>query len=136
MFINVAAILVGLFNRRPRDQATLGPTMPFAKRVVVGIKEIGILRMKRLVTRKSRREQKGLPKPGYMSQVPLGGADIRHRLNDVIFGGKRLTELLSKAANLLVSLYEIAVGQVFGNHLVCLFERRQCAFSLQGTSTA
>src|SRR2546426_12496033 len=59
MFINVAAILVGLFHRRPRDQATLGPTMPFSERVVIGIEEIGILRMKRLVTRKSRGEHKG-----------------------------------------------------------------------------
>jgi hypothetical protein len=52
MLIDVAAVLIGLLDRWTRDQTTFGPTVPFPQRVVVGIKEIGILWMKRCVTRK------------------------------------------------------------------------------------
>src|SRR2546425_12081438 len=46
-------------------------------------------------------------KPADMGEMPLGRADIWHGLNDVIFGDQRFAQVLRKAANVLVLLYEI-----------------------------
>ena len=54
MLIDIPAVLIGLFDRRPRDEATFGSAMAFPKGVVVGVKQVRILWMKRLVIRKCR----------------------------------------------------------------------------------
>src|SRR5215831_3559507 len=66
--------------------------------------------MQRLVIRNGWKEQEGLEKPADMGEMPLGGADIWHRLNDIIFGYQRLTQLLREAANFLILLYKIISG--------------------------
>ena len=54
VLIDIPAVLIGLLDRRPRDEATFGPAMAFPKGVVVGVKQVRILWMKRLVIRKCR----------------------------------------------------------------------------------
>src|SRR5439155_2161142 len=70
--------------------------------------------MKGLVPWKRGEEEKGLPKPGHMGNMPFGRTHVRHRLDDIIFGGQRLTQLLGEAANALVLLYERRFGGGLG----------------------
>src|SRR6266702_8869746 len=107
VLIDIAAVPVGLLDGGPGDQTAIGSAVPFSQRVVVGIKQVRILWMKGLVTRNCWKKQEGLEKPVDVGEMPLGRADIWHRLNDVIFGDKRLTQVLREAANLLVLLDEI-----------------------------
>jgi len=107
MLIDIPTVLVGLFHGGPGDQTAIGSAVPFSQRVVVGIKQVRILWMKGLVTRNCWKEEKGLEKPADVGEMPLGWADIWHRLNNVIFGEKRLTQVLREAANFLVLLDEI-----------------------------
>jgi len=54
VLIDIPAVLIGLLDRRPRDEATFGPAMALPKGVVVGVKQVRILWMKRLIIRKCR----------------------------------------------------------------------------------
>ena len=107
MLIDVLAVGISLLDGRPGDQPTFGSAVPFSQRVVVRVKKVRVLWMKRLVIRNCRKEQEGLEKPADMGEMPLGRADIWHGLNDVIFGDQRFAQVLRKAANVLVLLYEI-----------------------------
>ena len=85
--------------------------------------------MKGLVTRNCWKEEKGLEKPADVGEMPLGWADIWHRLNDVIFGYKRLTQVLREASNFLVLLDEILLRRWLGDERTFFFERGHCRFS-------
>src|SRR5437762_3019901 len=78
--INIATIQVCLLNSRSRKQASYGPSMASAKRVVIGVKEVPILWMKGCVPRKRRGKEKGLPEPSHMGEMPFRRAHVRHRL--------------------------------------------------------
>src|ERR1700687_1894926 len=63
MLVDIAAGGIRFLDRRTRDQTTFGSAVPLSKRVVVRVKEVGILWVKGLVTWKRGGEEKGLPKP-------------------------------------------------------------------------
>src|SRR6266568_4995046 len=80
MFIDIRAILIRLLDSGTRYQAAIGPAVPFPKRVVVRIEQVGILWVKAFVISIRRREEKGLPKPGNMRQMPFRRTYVWHRL--------------------------------------------------------
>src|SRR5713101_5233551 len=129
VLIDIAAVPVGLLDGGPGDQTAIGSAVPFSQRIVVGIKQVRILWMKGLVTRNCWKEEKGLEKPADVGEMPLGWADIWHRLNDVIFGDKRLTQVLREAANFLVSLDEILLRRWLGDERTFFFEHGHSRFS-------
>src|SRR6266849_393005 len=129
VLIDIAAVPVGLLDGGPGDQPAIGSAVPFSQRVVVGIKQVRILWMKGLVTRNCWKEEKGLEKPADVGEMPLGWADIWHRLNDVIFGYQRLTQVLREAANFLVLLNEILLRLCLRDERTFMFERCHCRFS-------
>ncbi len=114
MLIDVAAVSIGLLHARARDQPAFRPAVPLSQRVVIRVEEIGVLRMKGLVPWKRGQEEKGLPKPGHVGNMPFGRTHVWHGLNDIIFSGKRFAQVLSEAANALVLLCKIRFGSGLG----------------------
>jgi hypothetical protein len=110
VLIDIPPVGIRLLDGRPGDQPSFRSAVPFSQRVVVRVKEVRILWMKRLVIRNCRKEQEGLEKPTDMGEMPFGRADIWHGLNNIIFGDQRFAQMLSKAANALVLLYERRTG--------------------------
>src|SRR5947207_2313547 len=105
--IYIPTILVYLLNSRSRKQTSRWPIISLAKRIVIGIKKVRILRMNGCVPGKRRGKEKGLPEPGYMGEMPFRRAHVWHRLNNIIFSHQRLTQLLCEATNSLISLDKI-----------------------------
>ncbi len=110
MLIHIASIGKRLLNRRTRDQATPGPAMARPQRVVIGVKEIRILRMQRLIIRDKLLEQKRLKEPAHMRQVPLRRADIRHRLHHIVLSHQWLAQLLSELAHLQIAFPQLLLS--------------------------
>src|ERR1043166_8410304 len=81
--IDVSTIVDDLLDRGPRDEAArrAGELRPDG--VVVGIEQIGEIRIKRTITRDVQ-EDKGLKKPPPGVGVPAGRACLFHRFNGVI----------------------------------------------------
>ena len=127
--IDVPPVGIRLLDGRPGDQPTFGSAMPFSQRIVVRVKEVRVLWMKRLVIRNCRKEQEGLEKPADVGEMPFGRADIWHGLDDIIFGDQRFAQVLSKAANALVLLYEILFGSGLGAKRTFLDGLCHCRFS-------
>ena len=59
--------------------------MHIASSVVIRIKKVSVLRNFGVIPWNELFQDKRLEKPGGMCEVPLGRADIGHRLDDVIF---------------------------------------------------
>ncbi len=106
VLIDVSAVRVCLLDRGPRDQAALGSAVPRPHRVVVGVEQVREPGVVGGVLRIGPGEQECLEEPAHVGDMPLGGADVRHGLDDVIFGDERLAKLLREAADLLVPLDE------------------------------
>ncbi len=75
---------IDLSDRRPREQPALGPSDPLADRVVIGVEEIAVLRRDGLEIRPRGLEDERLEEPACVRQVPLDGAGIGHRLDDIV----------------------------------------------------
>src|SRR5947209_5580524 len=78
--------------------------MPLASRHVIRIEEIRKGGMRRAIPRRGRGQNKGFEKPARMRQMPLGGAHIRHGLDDVVFRHQRLAEPIGELSHLTVTL--------------------------------
>src|ERR1041385_5045850 len=87
--IDVSTIVDDLLDRGPRDEAARRAGELRPEGVVVGIEQIGEIRIKRTITR-DLQEYKGLKKPRRVADVPTDRAGVFHRLNDVILGCQRL----------------------------------------------
>ena len=110
MLIDIPPVGIRLLDGGPGDQPTFGSAMPFSQRIVIRIEEVRVLWMKRPVIRNCRKEQEGLEEPADVGEMPLGRADIRHGLNDIIFGDQGFAQVLRKAAHFLVLLRERDIG--------------------------
>ena len=86
MRINRRTIASRFIYGGSRDQTAQIAPVHVAGRIIIGIEEIGVLRNFGAITRKEFFQDKRLEKPGGMSKVPFGWADVRHRLHDTIFG--------------------------------------------------
>src|SRR5437773_11529468 len=101
MLIHMRAIGKNLANGRTRKRTAHAACPPRAQSIVVGVEDEIILRVKRLVARRLRKNHP-LEKPGCMSQVPLGRAHVRHWLYHVVLNLQWLTQLARKFARAFV----------------------------------
>src|SRR5260370_9364573 len=85
MLIDIAAVGIGLLDRGSRDQPTFRPAVPLSQRVVIRVEEIGVLRMKGLVTWQRGQEEKGLQNPVPLGIMQFGRLDIWIRRRDLTF---------------------------------------------------
>ena len=74
--------------------------------VIIGVKEIGVLRVFRSVIRHPDLENEGLEKPTSMREVPFRWADVGYRLHDAVFRLERFTELLREPAHFAITRQE------------------------------
>src|SRR5918999_950429 len=84
--------------------------MPLTSRHIVGIEQVSIGGMRRSIAWRGRGQKKGFEKPTRVRQMPLGGAHIRHGLNNIIFRHQRLTESLGKLSHLMVTPDKYLLG--------------------------
>ena len=73
-------------DRRTGQQPTLGPRMARTGGLVIGVEEVGESRVENPVFRLEPGQDESLEEPGGMREVPLCGADVRHRLDRLILG--------------------------------------------------
>jgi hypothetical protein len=92
--IHVTAVIEHLSNGRPREQSSLRLRVAIPGGVVVRIENVRVAPIECFVARKAGAEDKRLEEPARMGEVPLGRADLGHRLNDVIFNLERFAEKL------------------------------------------
>ncbi len=86
--VHVGPIGQDVLQRRARQQAPLGSGMPLAHGLIVGVEQIAEHRVERLVALQVGLQQEGLEEPGHVRQVPLGGTDIGHGLDLLVFGAE------------------------------------------------
>ncbi len=110
--IDMLAEPVDVLYARARDQPALNPWERRAVGFIVGIEQVVVSRIQRLVAWQIRLEQKCLEKPADMRQVPFRRADVGHALDDVVFDLQRCTNCLTGGAYLLEALQQVIhVGQ-------------------------
>src|SRR5690606_30632576 len=71
--------------------------------VVIGVEEVVVTLVDRGVARRVLAEAEALEEPGDMREVPLRGADLRDRLDDLILGRQRLREREARVPHVLVA---------------------------------
>jgi hypothetical protein len=94
------AVAHHFLERRARQQPALGSRLAGAGSLVVGVEAIGEAFIQRAKARKMRLQHERLEEPGGMRQVPLGGAGVVHRLDDLIFRAQRLCQRQGEPARL------------------------------------
>src|SRR5262249_13997950 len=104
VLVDVGAIAVRLVDGRPRDVAALRPRVTVADGVVVGVVQVRVAWIRRLVIRHVRLQQEGFEKPAHVRQVPLGRTAVRHGLDDVVLDRKGCAQRFREVADLLVTL--------------------------------
>src|ERR1700687_4038550 len=87
--IDVMPIIEYLLHGGSGKKAALGLRMSFARSMVVRVEEIGVPLLKAPVLGHRLLEHEGFKKPARVSQMPFGGADVGHRLDDKVFGLER-----------------------------------------------
>ncbi len=98
--IDMPPVAHHLLERRTRQEPALGSRLPGAGGLVVGIEAIGEALIQRAEARKMRLQHERLEEPGGVRQVPLGGAGVVHRLDDLIFRTQRLCQRQGEPARL------------------------------------
>jgi hypothetical protein len=76
--VNMGAVRDDFGCRRPRDHTALRARLPWSRRDVIRVVEIGKALIERQVTGGKRAQQKLLEEPGHMGAVPLGRARVGH----------------------------------------------------------
>jgi len=72
-----------------RELCALGARVARSRADVIGVEQIGVVRVVGFVAGDVFAEQKLLPEPGDMGPVPFGRAGVRHGLDQLILGGER-----------------------------------------------
>src|SRR5580704_13088443 len=83
--IDMAPVGGDLIGPRTGQVAALMASMPRSGADVIGIEQIGIVRVKRLISRTVLAEQELLKEPGGVGAVPFRWACVRHRLDQLVF---------------------------------------------------
>ena len=94
LFVDVPSVLKHPFDRRAGKQPALPSRLSISDGVVVRIEQITELRVKRTVARSIGFQHEGLKEPRRVRQMPLGRADVFHRLHDIVFDLQRLAQPL------------------------------------------
>ena len=101
--VDPGAIGVHLAHGRAGDVSALVARMARAGLDVVRVEQEGVPGIEGLVPGEVGPEQEGLEEPGDVGQVPLGGADVLHRLHHAVLGRERLGEGLGAGADIPVA---------------------------------
>ena len=101
--IDPGAIGQDLGHRGSRQMSAGRPRELRTDAVVVRVEEKRVRRIDGLVARKVRRQQERLEKPGDVGQVPLGRADVGHRLENLVLDGQRPAEPLRRSPDLAIA---------------------------------
>ena len=104
--VDIQTIGVNFVETRPRQNVPQGPQRAIANRVVVRIEEAAEGWMIRPEILHVLRQDEGLEKPSGMCQVPLRGTGVRHRLQRVVFHGKRSAQMQRKVAHSQIALQQ------------------------------
>jgi len=108
--IDVLAIGADLCHCRPGQEPALATQVHLADRVVIGIEEIVETFVELTIAGQVRDQQEILEEPAGMCQMPLGRADIGHRLRHEILGLQRLAEVQRLLPHAPVAVLQIGVG--------------------------
>ena len=106
MRIHMVTVSEYFSQRRSRQQATLGPWVHVASRVVIGVEQVMKPRMEFFVIGQVRAQDKLLEKPARMGQMPFRRADIGHALDDRVLGRQWFDQFLGLAADLPISAHQ------------------------------
>jgi hypothetical protein len=87
--VDIVAVGDHLGQGRAREHAALGPRMPRADRVVVGVVQHAVRRLEYPIAGQVRLEHESLEEPGGVGEMPLHRARVRHRLDCAVLGGER-----------------------------------------------
>ena len=87
--VDVGAVGLDVGERRPGDEAALGPGMLLADALVVAVEEDAIGRIERHEAVFEALEDEGLEEPRDMGEMPLGRAGVCHRLHLAVLRGER-----------------------------------------------
>jgi hypothetical protein len=87
--IDMLAIGRHLIGSGAGEVAALRPRVARPGADIIGIEQIGIIRIERPIARAVWAEQELFEKPRGMGAVPFGRAGVRHRLHQLILGAER-----------------------------------------------
>jgi hypothetical protein len=104
--VHVGAVVVHLLHRGARDVAALVAAVALARLDVVRVEQVGVLLVKRRIVGRVLAEDERLEEPADMRQVPLRGANVGHRLDDVVFRLQRLTKMLGELPHATIAIDE------------------------------
>ena len=104
--VEVVAVVKNLLHGRTSDQAPLRSRIAFTDLHIVGIEQVGVLGLGRLVIWPGGGQHKSFEEPTGVGQMPLGGAGVRHALNYEILGGERFTNPDGTRPNVSVALQQ------------------------------
>jgi hypothetical protein len=105
-----------LVDRRAGDEAALGAAVALSSLDVVGVEEERVARIRRHIRRFEGREDERLEEPARVGEVPLRGADVRHRADDVVFRLEGSTKCFGLSADGVVARREAGCGVAGGTH--------------------
>jgi hypothetical protein len=88
----------------------LRPGIKRSDRVVIGVEQEPVLRMRRMVVRKELLQRERLEKPAGVSQMPFCGAGFRHGLDHVIFGFQCFAQFLGETPNTTIPPPQFGFG--------------------------
>ena len=115
--IHVPTVIENVCERRARQQAAMRTRVHAADRVVVGVEKVVILLVKVHMVFHLRLQDEVLEEPGDVRKVPLGGADIGHRLHHRVFRLQFADECKRCRSNLSVTIGQHGcLGGVSGRH--------------------
>jgi hypothetical protein len=107
--VDLRTIGLDLGQAGTRDEAALRPRMLLAHLVVVAVEQHPVVGVERLEAALVALEHEGFEKPRHVRQMPLGRADVGHRLHLRVGLGQRLGQEQRLRAHL-----RIAAGQRAG----------------------
>ena len=101
-----------LGDRRAGRRAALGPGVSGADRLVVRVEDVAVGRVEGRVPGEARIEQERLEEPRGVAAVPLGRADVGHRLDRLVLGGERGRQRLGQGPDLPIPAGQLGAATV------------------------
>ncbi len=94
---DMVAVRRDALHSRPRQKPALRPRVARTDRLVVRVKQVAEVRVEFVIAPGEAAQQEGFEKPGHVCEMPLGRADIRHRLDRLVLRRQRRGQLLAIA---------------------------------------